>query len=217
MTNDVSKLVPFTGYYSMTAASGVAPGAFVSIDTTEQQSPKATNIVINVSMDGKSIFASYPFSQGDSFDGRTLNIPSGKLTLDFTRHYKDGQLATFSGTIGGVNVSGGTYFNPVALSAFIGDYFDPATGKKALSIKSDTEILFDFSALSKNPSGRLKAVIGYSYVPAMFVLTFSGGSGSEPGKFMLMLGTAGKLGLACSIQDGDSPPKFAPKMVLSII
>lgn len=214
MTNDVSKLAAFTGYYSIRGAAGVAPGAFVSIDTTEQHSPKATNILINVSMNGTSLFASYPFGEGDTFDGRTLNIP-GKLTLHFTRQYKDGELVTFAGTIGGVDVNGGTYFNPAPLSAFIGDYYDPATTKKALSI-SDTEILFDFSSLSKSPSGRLTAVSNYSYVPGMFVLTFSGPPGSEPPKFMLMLGTAGALGLACSVQDGDTPAKFAQKMLLSI-
>lgn len=111
MKDDVSKLARFTGYYAMKGAAGVAPGAFLSIDTTEQQSPNATNIVINVSMDGKSLFASYPFSDGDTFDGKTLKIP-GKLTLDFTRKYKDGQVVAFSGTIGDVNVNGGTYFNP---------------------------------------------------------------------------------------------------------
>jgi hypothetical protein len=48
----------------------------------------------------------------------------------------------------------------------------------------------------------------------MFVLTFSGGSGSsagfssQPGTFTLMLGTASKNGLACSIQGGGTP-KFA--------
>ncbi|HEX4411262.1 MAG TPA: hypothetical protein VH206_21025 [Xanthobacteraceae bacterium] len=209
---DVSKLVPFTGYYAM----HVAPGAFLSIDTTEVQSPEATNIVINVSMDGKSLHGSYPFSAGGAFDGAKLHIP-GKLTLHFSRQYSNGRLATFSGAVGSTHVSGETYFNPVPLSAFVGDYYDATTNKKALSLKSDTEILFDFSVLSKNPSGQLQAVISYSYVPAMFVLTFTGGSSDGPGKFMLMLGTGAAFGLACSIQDADSPPKFAPKIVLSIL
>lgn len=216
MTNDVSKLAAFTGYYSMKGATGVAPGAFLSVDTTEQHSPQATNIVINASMDGKSPLGPYAFGKGDSFDGTTLNMPAAKLTLKFTRQYQDGRVVTFSGTVGGVNVNGGTYFNPAPLSAFIGDYYDPATKKKTLSITS-TEILFDFSALSKAPSGWLTAVSIYSYVPAMFVLTFSGPAGSNPPKFMLMLGTASQYGLACSVQDGDTPPKFAPKMLLSIV
>jgi hypothetical protein len=83
---DVGKLAAFTGYYSMNAA----PGAFLSIDTTEQRSTSpilpTTAIAINVSMNGKSA-TTYPFGDGATFDGAKLNIP-GKLTLDFTREYK---------------------------------------------------------------------------------------------------------------------------------
>ena len=201
---DVSKLVPFTGYYSMNAA----PGAFLSIDTIEERSISPiqpnTTISINVSMDGKSA-TTYPFGGGATFDGVRLSIP-GKLTLDFTREYRNGHLVTFSGTIGGVNAKGETYYNPVPLSAFIGDYYDVQTSKMALSIKSDLEILFDYSIFSS--SGQLQQVDSYKYVPAMFVLTFSGRSSSEPASFTLMLGTASKNGLACSIQGGGTP-RFA--------
>jgi hypothetical protein len=199
--NDVSKLVPFTGYYAM----NVAPGAFLSIDTTEERSispvQKTTKISINVSMDGKSA-VTHAFGDGATFDGVTLNIP-GKLRLDFTREYRDGHLAAFSGTIGGVKANGETYFNQVPLSAFVGDYYDLKTSKKALSIKSETEILFDFSVFS-TASGELQPVNGYSYVPAMFVLTFKGRSGSEPASFTVMLGTASQMGLACSIQANNT-------------
>jgi hypothetical protein len=201
---DVGKLAAFTGYYSM----NVAPGAFLSIDTTEERSTSpiepTTTISINVSMDGKSA-TTYLFGAGATFDGVKLNIP-GKLTLDFTREYRNGHLVTFSGTIGGVNVKGETYYNPVPLSAFIGDYYDVQTSKIALSIKSESEILFDYSIFSA--PGKLQQVSSYKYIPAMFVLTFSGRSGSEPAAFTLMLGTASKNGLACSIQGGGTP-RFA--------
>lgn len=216
MPHDISKLVPFTGYYSMNAA----PGAFLSIDTTEEYAvpagiQKTTTIAINFSMTGKAPVTSYRFGDGATFDGRTLTIP-GKLSLDFTRKYDDGHLAAFSGTIGSKNVSGETSFNPVPLSAFIGDYYDLLTSKKVLTIKSETDIKFDFSALSE-PSGELQRLSGYSYVPAMFVLTFDGSQGSQPPKFMLMLGTAGALGLACSIQDGRTPQEFKSRMSFSIL
>jgi hypothetical protein len=198
---DVGKLVPFTGYYSM----NVAPGAFLSIDTIEERSispiQKTTAISINVSMDGKSA-TTYLFGDGATFDGVTLTIP-GKLTLKFTREYNDGYLVSFSGTIGGVKVNGETYFNQVPLSAFIGDYYDVRTSKIALSIRSDSEILFDYSIFST--PGQLQQVNSYKYVPAMFVLTFSGRSSSEPASFTLMLGTASQRGLACSIQGGGTP------------
>jgi hypothetical protein len=57
-------------------------------------------------------------------------------------------------------------------------------------------------------------VYSYNYVPAMFVLTFSGKSSSEPASFSssseptsftMMLGTASQIGLACSIQGGGTP------------
>jgi hypothetical protein len=207
---DVGKLAAFTGYYAM----HVAPGAFLSIDTVEARSispiQETTIISINVSMDGKSA-TTYLFGPGATFDGVTLTIP-GKLILKFTREYSNGHLVTFSGTIGSVNVKGETYYNPVPLSAFIGDYYDAQTSKLALSIKSDSEILFDFSIFSA--PGELQQVPSFNYIPAMFVLTFSGGSGSsagfssQPGTFTLMLGTASKNGLACSIQGGGTP-KFA--------
>lgn len=57
----------------------------------------------------------------------------------------------------------------------------------------------------------------YNYVPAMFVLTFDNITHSVPAKFMLMLGTASQYGLACSVQDGDTPAQLSPKMLLSIL
>ncbi len=207
MVTDIRKLLPFTGYYSM----NVAPGAFLSIDTVEERSTSGdtTTISINVSMDGRSCTA-YSFSDGASFDGSRLDIP-GRLSLDFTRHYRDGRLAAFEGTIGSVSVAGDTYFNQVPLSAFAGDYFDVATSRKALSIADNLEIFFDF-ALFTNAPGDLRKVDGYSYLPAMFVLTFAGATTPQPGAFTLMLGTAGNKGLACSIQGGG-----IPKLAVSIL
>jgi hypothetical protein len=205
---DVSKLVPFTGYYSL----NVAPAAFLSIDTIEERSASpgqppspiqaATNISINVSMDGSSV-TTYPFSDGATFDGITLNIP-GQLTLNFSREYSDGHLVSFTGTIKGVDVRGETYFNQVPLSAFVGEYYDAQTSRLALSIKDNLELLFDFSMSSGAPE-ELKQVHSYGYMPAMFVLTFGSEPGSEPRRFTLMLGTVGKNGLACSIQGGATP------------
>jgi hypothetical protein len=190
----------------------VAPAAFLSIDTIEQRSispgqppspiQAATNISISVSMDGSSV-TTYPFGDGATFDGVSLNIP-GQLTLEFSREYRDGHLVSFSGTIKGVDVRGQTYFNQVPLSAFVGDYYDAQTSRLVLSIKDNLELLFDFSMFS-GTSGELQQVHSYGYMPAMFVLTFGSESSSEPRKFTLMLGTVGKNGLACSIQGGATP------------
>jgi len=208
---DVNKLVPFTGYYSM----NVAPGAFLSIDTIEQRSmsaiEKTTSITISVSMDGKSATA-YPFNEGAAFDGVRLNIP-GLLTLDFSREYRDGRLVSFAGQIGDVNVSGETYFNQVPLSAFVGNYYDVQTSRPALTITNNLELLFDFSIFSGG-TGKLQRVQSYSYLPAMYVLMFSGEHAPESTKFTLMLGTASKNGLACSIQSAGFAPRLAESILL---
>jgi hypothetical protein len=86
-------------------------------------------------------------------------------------------------------------------SASVYSFSDGATFDGVLSIRDDLAILFDFSILS-GISEEPRQVYSYSYVPAMFVLTFSGEPTSQPSKFTLMLGTAGKNGLACSIQGG---------------
>jgi hypothetical protein len=216
MVTDISKLVPFTGYYSMS----VGAGAFLSIDTVEKRfmppghatSPlhEIIEISINVSMDGRSS-ATYSFNQEGTFNGSRLNIP-GRLTLDFRREYQKGRLASFAGTIEGVNVSGETYFNQVPLSAFVGNYYDVQTSRSALSVTDSLAVLFDFDIFLNGPARELRRVQSYNYAPAMFVLTFSDKSSAQPSKFTLMLGTAGKNGLACSIQGGG-----APRLAVSIL
>jgi hypothetical protein len=207
MTADISALVPFTGFYSM----NVAQGAFLSIDSVEQRtrssdptsSPQEkTDISISVSMDGKSA-TTYAFRDGASFDGATLNIP-GQLRIVFSRQYEGGRLASFSGMVDGVNVTGETYFNPVPLLAFAGDYYDVQTSERVLSIANDLALLFDFGIFLSTP-GQLREVQNYDYLPAMFVLEFSDERHAPPNTFTLMLGTAGKRGLACSIQGGGTP------------
>jgi hypothetical protein len=207
MPADISALAPFTGFYTM----NVAPGAFLSIDSVEQRTRRSdptssplekTDISISVSMDGKSC-TTYAVGDGASFDGATLSIP-GQLRIAFSRQYERGRLASFMGTVGGVDVTGETYFNPVPLSAFAGDYYDVQTTERVLSIADDLAILFDFGIFLGTPE-QLREVQNYDYLPAMFVLEFSDERHAPPNTFTLMLGTAGKRGLACSIQGGGTP------------
>lgn len=197
---DCSELVPFTGYYPM--ETGMGTGAFISIDTTEYYSPSPllpyyAAIEINVSMDGITS-TTYPFDFDTQFDGTTLIMPD-VLNLVFTREYDEGKLTSFTGTIGTTDVSGYTRFNPVALENFVGTYkqIDPPTGEAVLSIASDKDISFDFN----DGTGVLTKISSYSYVPAMYVLLCSDSSSK---KYTLMLGTAGKLGLAVSVQESGS-------------
>jgi hypothetical protein len=190
------ELVPFTGYYSM----DVAPGAFLSIDTNWHYSSSPLfplnydSVEISVSLDGKTSQI-HPFDFNTSFDGKTLSIP-GVLSLVFTRGYQDGVLTTFSGTIGNVPVTGSTRFNPVPLSAFAGTYIevDPLNLKTVLSVTPESQIKFDFGT-------GLQEVGCFTYNPAMYVLMFTG---TDQNNHVLMLGTAGHSGLACSIQVGST-------------
>jgi hypothetical protein len=154
MMTDVSRLVSFTGSYSI----NVARGAFLSIDTIQERSAspaqpasppsKKPKISVSVSMDGSSTTNSV--SDGATFDGVTLNVP-GHLTLDFNREYREGRLASFAGTIGGVPVNGETHYNQVPLSAFVGDYYDVQSSNKVLSTAADRVLRFDFSLFSTSP------------------------------------------------------------------
>ena len=193
LSSDASALVPFTGYYSL----NTSPGAFISIDTTQVYvslfNPSWVFNVVNLSIstDGTSA-KSYKFDSTCSFDGTTLSIPSADLTLTLTRAYSDGVLTTFTGTLGSASVSGNTRFNPVPLSTFLGKYKLPPSNSEVLTLKEDVAMQFNFGQ-------GLKEVCVFSYVPSMYVLLFPDTADSSK-QCELMLGTAGSMGLACSIQ-----------------
>lgn len=188
----IDSIVPYTGYYSMDAA----PGAFLSIDTVETYyqlsrpiTVSVSVVTVSVSMDG-STSQTYKLDQSSSFNNDVLTIP-GVLTITLTRGYQDGSLVTFSGIVKGVAVTGSTQFNPITLPTFIGQYkLTPA--KTVLSITA-SGIAFDFG------SG-LQTIKFYTFTPLMFVLMFNDPNTGE--KYVVMMGTAGGMGLACYIQHG---------------
>ncbi|GHN01969.1 hypothetical protein WSM22_34580 [Cytophagales bacterium WSM2-2] len=205
-SNDTSSLVLFTGYYSM----NTAPHAFLSIDTTELYvtyvlSQKITisihipAITVNVSMDGITS-TPHTFDSSCSFDGRNLVIPN-VLQLVLTRVYNSGQLVTFSGTITdkgkSTAVSGSTYFNPVELPVFVGDYKEAKQGvknPKTILKVAKGSLKFDFGTGLENISI-------FTYTPAMYVVLFEHPAGTL---YTLMLGTDSEHGLACFITDGKT-------------
>ncbi|MFT6501997.1 MAG: hypothetical protein ACJASQ_002122 [Crocinitomicaceae bacterium] len=194
---DSQKLVPYTGFYKIGTG-----GAFLSIDTTinrtvSNSAPENAEITFSYSSDGKST-VTYTFDSGCSFDGGVLDVP-GVINLTFLRGYSEGTLTTFTGKINGAQVSGSTPFNPVKIKNFVGKYYDFIDDIPflALSITSENDIQFSYG------TDKMHTVSTYSYNPAMYLLTFES---IEPNakKYILMLGTAGKLGLACSVQQGKS-------------
>ena len=205
---DCSKLLLFTGYYPLNVQSSVKKGAFISIDTTIHRSMSKfmplnyATVKISISLDGQHS-TSYGYDFQCSFENNTLIIPD-VLELKFTRTYDEGVLVNVSGVITNSNtpISGSTRFNPVQLETFVGDYYDITTNggqqqkTKVLSVKSETEIMFDYGS----GTGKLSPVDKYTYNPAMYVMLFTGANGT---KYTLMMGTAGEMGLACSIQQDN--------------
>jgi len=199
---DIDSIVPFTGYYSMDAAKG----AFLSIDTTEAYyrfTQKITfstaTVAVTVSMNGTTS-TTYPLDKSTTFDGKTLTIPN-VLSITLTRQYHDGALVTFTGMVNKVNVTGSTQFNPIKLSTFNGNYTAVSSGKEVLSVNDSPTNAFDSSIAFDFGSG-LQDVRFYTFTPLMFVLMFSAPVSGD--KYVLMLGTAGSMGLACFIQQGST-------------
>lgn len=202
-SNDLQALMSFTGYYGLSTAEN----AFLSIDTSEIYvnipvppnqviSFRIPTVTVNVSLDGTTA-ASYPFDENASFDGTTLKIGT-ELDITLTRGYKNGALAALSGTVTtdgtSTSITASTYFNPVSLPVFVGNYKEVTTHDVILTV-ADASIEFDFGTGIEN-------VAVFSYNPSMYVLEFVNGSGASLKNYTLMLGTSGAQGLACFITDG---------------
>jgi hypothetical protein len=199
-SSDTRALIPFTGYYAISSGSN----AFLSIDTSElyithEITKKITvsltlpAITINVSLHGETP-KSYPFDSSCSFDGKTLIIPN-VLTLDLTRVNEGGPLATLSGTINDASVTGSTYFNPVELPVFSGTYKSLKTGEHNLVLRvANSFLMFDFES-----GDGLQNIPVFTYNPAMYVVMFE----HAGEKYVLMLGTAARNGLACFITHNE--------------
>lgn len=193
-SGEAEALMAFNGYYGLSGSNG-----FVSIDTTQYFINWPFHrmtiqydfpiITINVSLDGVSS-TQYKFDGNSSFDGTTLK--SGDLTLTLTRDYFEGNLVSLSGTVGTASVSGSTYFNPVFLPVFAGNYKEITSRQTILKVE-DVAIAF-------GDGTEMQTIPVFSYNPAMYVINFN-----LTGKaYTLMLGTAGNQGLACFITSGQS-------------
>ncbi|SHJ61134.1 Predicted secreted hydrolase [Reichenbachiella agariperforans] len=194
-------LSSYTGYYIL---EGAEEGAFLTIDTNQTAglSGDETGVTISYSMDGEKSVTD-DFGPTYSFEFSTLTFPNGD-TLKFDRGFDNGVLTSVSGKLAGTNVIGSNAFNPVSLQNFAGDYYlsgGPNDGDLVLSVNSLGEVFYAFS------SGKLSKVQKYTYNPAMYVLQFKSPEGTG---YILMLGTGGALGLACSIiEDGQATYAFS--------
>jgi hypothetical protein len=114
------------------------------------------------------------------FDGTTLSIayPGGAplAVLQFYKNPIEGGVAGVNGAIYGRAVRGRSQFNPVPLSAFATEYFDPTGGHFVgrLRIHSDSTV-----AYKQSPDSPYLPIPFYKYNYAMFVLTVYWGSGAH--------------------------------------
>lgn len=194
-------LATYTGYYEIKGTNG----GFLTLDTTDtrlisddHQVIYLRRIVVAYSADGKKVQC-HSIKEGDSFDGGLLVVPDMNLSIQFVRSYIEGTIVQIFGKVGDTELVGSTRFNPVPLSTFVGRYKFRSGKPKEWKDKEVLTILpkDDLSlAVKFEDKGALSAVDSFTYNPAMYVMTFRQNESSE---CILMLGTAGANGLACSI------------------
>ncbi|WKW47123.1 hypothetical protein P3875_03430 [Myroides sp. JBRI-B21084] len=191
----IEKLISYNGYYSL----DTVPGAFFSIDTKEiclnkqitQKSKKIklSIVTISFSLDGKTS-QEYKINNHVSFQNNVLTIQN-VLQITFAREFENGKLTTIYGEINGSKITGYTYFNPVDLSVFCGNYINTKNNRIDLSITHKN----NFIDVMYRVNDSLVSIPLYTYNTAMYVLQFH----NLDITYTLMLGTAAKNGLACSV------------------
>jgi hypothetical protein len=205
-------IADFSGYWPLQSAKG--NGAFVAIqgenlnfapgtpDTVAGSSPgQFYNALISVSLDGKTVSSYYfDISKGMTFDGRTLRMPSQRITLTFAREYdpKTRSLYRMTGTIRGQDVTGSSLFNNTPVGAFAGTLTD-ATGKHVMDVTAAGVVVLDGQVIEN-----------YVYVPMMYIL-----AGPLPGMTLtpqpvieISFGHAGAQGMAAIVTTGLGTPSM---------
>jgi len=221
---EAENLAAFTGYYLMKIEENEScSGAYLAVDTTystlhfgDGVERLAATVTVSISLDGKTV-STFKDAKEFSFIDDVLTIPDEHLRITFRRSSQVGQgiLNTFVGTAGEARVYGHTRFNPVPLSTFVGSYKvsipkqSSLYGEEILTISAgdtpEVKFLFPFEQKGDKELDRINS---YSYNPSTFVLTFQ----HRKIDYILMLGTSGLHGLACSISS-----EFGAVLVESII
>jgi hypothetical protein len=100
-----------------------------------------------------------------------------------------------------VKIAGATYNNPIAMSVYVGDYYDEATGTKVMKIRQKNVLLY-----ASPGSSSLQAVTDYAYNLNMYYFSFTQVTKTGAQKVALIMGTATAKGFACNnmIVDGNN-------------
>lgn len=201
-TNGDQRIVPHTGYYSL-SGQGVGEEAFLAISTTQSYSGGKLAVLklsMAVSLDGKSsrnyTDLEVVGSEGDTLDVSVRDNGSEALRVSFERVVGGGMTGRCAGTAGGTAFAGVSMFNQAPLEVFAGNYFGIDGQRQIMTIEvgaNGTTIRYADPA----GSGPMLDYPTFSYVPDMYVLSLDA-VGSGPAA-SIMLGTGGALGLVAGI------------------
>ncbi|MBB6250969.1 hypothetical protein [Nitrospirillum iridis] len=210
-------LAGFSGFYPLPS---VVPGAFLAIQGSYYFQPgdiTGYSVAITLSTDGRTTQA-FQFGDGMTFSGGTLQVPSAVagdpplIDVTFKRGYdrKNGTLSTITGTIApnGIvqTVTAANYLNPVPLAAFGGRPLTNASGSQTLTITGDDTVAYNQQTMTAGV-----------YVPLMYILAGTTGTGPDAQPWVMSLGTDGAKGTACIVLKYVSPTDFADPIFIYAI
>jgi hypothetical protein len=212
VTTAADALAAFNGYYALDGA----PGAFFAIDANvhvvAQPYSQTLSIDLLFCLDGKTSY-SVPFD--GQFDGIRLTQQFGGLTLDLTFSRPACGFGPTARVSGGLvyqisewnrvtlPMSGTTYNNPIPMSLFAGDYYQPGTNgapplavaKISVDSGGQVAIAYDWG----QGKGLLLPVAEFTYNCNMYYYTLADASHPlGPTSPRLIMGTAVGQGFACN-------------------
>ena len=170
-------LIPFTGYYTLDAASG----AFVSVDTNSillgaEEIEYAA--AITISSDGQTS-EQYPLGPNCTFNGGCLKITNADGgTIADLAFSEEGGLCSVNGTIRGAAVIGSMLFGPISVSIWAGTYYRQGHpvqhgGLLQYPYTAMLQIEADGTVLFAADGAELQPVPSYWYDYGMFVVGFT--------------------------------------------
>ncbi len=179
MTNTVAStnaadLIPYTGFYALSSGSG----SFLLIDTNFIYNNGAITYEasITISTDGVSS-DKYDFAQCCTFADNVLTVSNGTSTVasvTLSSVNSGGVVSALSGTVGGVQVTGTTPFNPIEIDVFAAEYYETLQTSGGPVYVAKFRINTDGSiAYRPDDGGDLVPVQLYAYNYAMFVIEFA--------------------------------------------
>lgn len=172
-------LVPFTGYYTLSAGSG----SFVLVDTNflyalVDGAPVLTyKSTITLSLDGVSS-AVFDADACCTFESGNLTVAYDGIVAAELYLYNDasnGNVSSLTGTVMGTAVTGSTPFNPIEMQTFATTYYEAVDGGFQMRLTIND----DYSVWYSDGTGQPVQIQEYFYNYAMFVVGFEVNGGKQ--------------------------------------